>query len=157
MQVLVISDSHGRGEIVDRIIRRHKDARHIFFLGDKVSDIEDFRYEYTDKTFHIVSGNCDFVSEYPSFDMVKLEKTDILFCHGHSFDVKSSLSRITAFAENSGCKLALYGHTHIPAIDFKGGVTLVNPGSVSKGRVTKNTYAIVDITEKEIYPKILEV
>ncbi|MBQ2316107.1 MAG: metallophosphoesterase family protein [Clostridia bacterium] len=65
MRLLVISDSHKRGDLVDRIICREKEARHVFFLGDVVSDIEDFVYEYTDRIFHIVSGNCDFFRNFP--------------------------------------------------------------------------------------------
>ena len=40
MRLLIISDSHGRHEIADRIIGENKDAEHIFFLGDKTEDIE---------------------------------------------------------------------------------------------------------------------
>ena len=65
MRIAVISDSHGRGSIVDRILRRERNADAIVFLGDVTSDIEDFTYEYTDKKFYIVSGNCDRFSRYP--------------------------------------------------------------------------------------------
>lgn len=156
MQILVLSDSHGHGELIDRVIRKYSDIKHIFFLGDTVRDIEDFVYEYPDKKLQIVSGNCDFINGYPSYDIVRLEDTDILYCHGHGFDVKSSLTRLVEFSENVGAKLSLYGHTHIPSVEFINGITLVNPGSIARGRNSKNTFAIVDVTKKGIVPQILE-
>ena len=46
MRIVVISDSHGRGSVVDGIIRREKDAEVIIFLGDVTTDIEDFTYDH---------------------------------------------------------------------------------------------------------------
>ena len=54
MRIVVISDSHGNGVIVDRILRREQDADAVIFLGDVTSDIEDFTYEYDLKKFYIV-------------------------------------------------------------------------------------------------------
>lgn len=45
MRITVISDSHGRGSVVDRIIRRESNSQAVIFLGDVTNDIEDFVYE----------------------------------------------------------------------------------------------------------------
>lgn len=157
MKLLVISDSHKGGEVVDRIIRRQTDAKHIFFLGDHADDIDDLRYVYTDRNFYILSGNCDFFSSYPNVSMEKIAGHSILYAHGHTFGVKEGLNNLCEAAKSRGCDIVLYGHTHIPDITYKDGMYLINPGSCTKPRNSKPTYALIDISEKGIMPSIVEV
>lgn len=72
MRIVVISDSHRRSGNIKKILDAQQSARHIFFLGDVTGDIEDLIRLYPDKTFHIVSGNCDFFSSYPSSDIANI-------------------------------------------------------------------------------------
>ena len=155
MRVVIISDSHGYGSIVDRIIRREKNADIFVFLGDVTSDIEDLTYEYTDKQFHIVSGNCDMFSEYPYSKVVKIANTNIFITHGHTLGVKYSTAGLINAAKQSDCKIALYGHTHIPNIKYEDGIYIVNPGSCARSREGGNSYAAIDIKENGILPVII--
>jgi len=157
MRILIISDSHRKGYIVDRIIRSQPDARHIFFLGDLVGDIEDFTYEYTDRVFHIVSGNCDFVSEYPCSDIARVKNINIFYTHGHTLGVKGGTGRLCEYAKQRNCQIALYGHTHIPHISYSDGLYVVNPGSCAMSRQGQNSYAVIDITDNGIMPIIINV
>lgn len=158
MRIAVISDSHGSGTIVDRIIRREKDAQMIIFLGDVTSDIEDFIYEYTDKKFCIVSGNCDrFSSEYPYSAVVNAAGVNIFVTHGHTLGVKGGTGVLSNAARQSGCKIALYGHTHIPDIKYEDGLYIVNPGSCARSRDGGNSYAVIDIRDNGILPAIIRI
>ncbi len=157
MRLLVISDSHGHSGTVDRIISSHPEAKHIFFLGDVVRDIESAVYEYTDRVFHIVAGNCDGFCSFPNFDMVDIEGRGIYFTHGHTAFVKSGTQTLCDRAKNCGCEIALYGHTHISDIEYKNGLYVVNPGSCSRSRNGLDTYAVIDITKEKIIPAIMEV
>ena len=91
MRIVVISDSHRRKGVIDDILSAQPQAKHVFFLGDNVSDIEDYEFIYPDKKFHIVSGNCDGFSLYPVVAMEIVEGKKILFTHGHTFSVKYSI------------------------------------------------------------------
>ncbi len=157
MRIAVISDSHGRGSVVDSIIRRETEAEAIIFLGDITSDIEDFTYEYTDKKFYIVSGNCDRFSQYPFSDVIKLDDIKIFITHGHTLGVKSSLGNLIAAAKQQDCQLALYGHTHIPNIKYVDGLYIVNPGSCARSREGGNSYAVIDIRDNGILPTIVKI
>ena len=84
MRIVVISDSHRRSGNIKKILDAQQSARHIFFLGDVTGDIEDLIRLYPDKTFHIVSGNCDFFSSYPSSDIANIAGHGIFFTHGHT-------------------------------------------------------------------------
>lgn len=157
MRILVISDSHKRGDLVEKIIKLEPDARNIFFLGDVTSDIEDFIYLYTDRDFHIVSGNCDFSSSYRSSDIATVGNTRIFYTHGHTLGVKYGTERLKNTALDNNCTVALYGHTHISRISYDGGVYIVNPGSVSASRDSYNSYAVIDITDNGIMPIIKKI
>lgn len=157
MRMVVISDSHGRGQIVDRIIRREKAADIIVFLGDTTDDIEDFTYQYTDKRFCIVSGNCDFMPSYPYTAVIDACNIKIFVCHGHTLGVKGGTGALTTAARQQGCKIALYGHTHISNIKYEDGLYIVNPGSCARSREGGNSYAVIDIRDNGILPTIVRI
>lgn len=155
MRILVLSDSHGRASLIEKAIEKHKEAKHIFFLGDCVRDIEDMPFIYPDRTFHIVSGNCDYQSFYKSADTIKLGGVEILFTHGHPFFVKRGLDMLKARAKAEGAKLVLYGHTHISKTEYADGVYFVNPGSLYSSPCGSTGYAVIDIEPSGIMPVIL--
>lgn len=156
MRVIVISDSHRNTRIIDKILASQPSARHVFFLGDNVADIEDFDVLYPDKIFHTVSGNCDYFSVLPSVGVETVNSAKILYTHGHNFGVKSSIQHLLKTAKENNCQIALYGHTHIANTVYEDGVYIVNPGSCSCPRDGKPTYAVIDITDKGIMPIIIE-
>ena len=156
MRLLVISDTHGRAALIDRVLRREPEAKEVFFLGDVVRDIEEAALEHTDRNFHIVRGNCDYFSDYPLFDIVEYKKegVSVYFTHGHTHFVKSGTEDIINAAKGVGAKIALYGHTHIANIDYRDGVYIINSGSLALPRRGNPSYAVIDITEKGILPAI---
>lgn len=157
MKILVISDSHKNTSVLDKILLSEQTCSEVFFLGDVTDDIEDFRYIYPEKNFHIVSGNCDFYSFFPNVGLECIEGVNIIFTHGHTYNVKYGTESLLSAAIARNCKLALYGHTHIPSIDIKNGIFLVNPGSCSQSRGSGETYAVIDITNGKIYPEIKKI
>ena len=155
MRIAVISDSHGKGSIVYRIIRREAQAETVIFLGDVTNDIEDFTYEYTDKKFYIVSGNCDIFSNYPYSTVANIGGVNIFITHGHTLAVKGGTAALEKAARQSDCRIALYGHTHIPNIKYDNGLYIVNPGSCARARDGANSYAAIDIRDNGILPTII--
>ena len=154
MRLVVISDTHGRPSLIDRVLRRESEAREVFFLGDVVGDIKEVMPFFPDRNFRIVRGNCDFLCDYPLFDIIKYQKCSVYFTHGHTHSVKSGLDILSNAAKNAGADIALYGHTHISSIEYKDGVYLINCGSLASPRDGKNSYAVIDITERGILPAI---
>lgn len=157
MRIVVISDSHGRTGVIDKILSNQPDARHVFFLGDKVSDIEDFEFLYPKKTFHTVCGNCDYFSMVPAVGLENLNGVRILYTHGHTFNVKYGTQRLIEAAAQNNAQIVLYGHTHVSEILYEDGLYIVNPGSCSSPREGRASYAVIDITDSGIMPIIIEV
>lgn len=140
-----------------KIVKFHSDIKHVFFLGDIVSDIEAVKEQFPDRCYHIVRGNCDFSCPYPGESTEIIENTRIFFCHGNRHGVKHTLEYIKAAARENNCTLALFGHTHCSLTAYDDGLYLVNPGSLAFSRDGKNSYAVIDITKNGIMPSILTV
>ena len=158
MRILVISDSHRRTDVIDKIIESQPDARHIFFLGDNAADIEDFEYIYPDRVFHAVCGNCDYASFLPAVGLEVIGGKRIFYTHGHTFSVKYGLTRLKEVAEQNNYDIVLFGHTHVSQVLYEDGIYFVNPGSCSSARDgRKNSYAVIDIEENGVLPTIIEI
>ncbi len=155
MRIMVFSDSHGRGSRIETAIYEHPEAKHIFFLGDKLSDIEDIKDCYPDRTFYTVPGNCDFAYSVPQTKSVCLGGKKIIYTHGHEFSVKSGVERLESYSRSAGAQLVLYGHTHVADSRYSDGLYLVNPGSIGKGG--SESYAIVDLEPSGIMANIIKI
>lgn len=156
MRVLVFSDSHGFNSPLETAIDSHPDIEHIIFLGDGVAGVEDIRRFYN-KKFYLVRGNCDFACDLPLIDTLVLNGKKIIFTHGHTLDVKYTTERLFEFAKQNNANIILFGHTHIAHSEYNDGVYIINPGSVSRSRNGKNSYAIIDILENGIMPNIIKI
>ena len=147
MRILVISDSHKRTGVIDKILSVQQSAKYVFFLGDNVDDLEDFEILYPDKIFFKVCGNCDYFSTAPTVGFEVLNGVRIFYTHGHTFNVKSGTERLLQKAREENYNIVLYGHTHIAKTLYADGIHIVNPGSCSSPREGKPSYAVIDITE----------
>lgn len=136
MKVLVFSDSHGRKELVDRMLSKEPDCKEVIFLGDGLSDIEWAQEFYPEKRFTVVKGNNDrsynvSTEAYRYFDGVTVFAT-----HGDKIDVRTTLFYLYKKAASVNASLALYGHTHVAksVTEATSGVTAVNPGALCDGK-----------------------
>ena len=68
------------------------------------------------------------------------------------YEVKYGLSNLVAAAEERGAQIALFGHTHQAMTEYRGGLYLMNPGSLSG---PSGTYGIIDLTPAGIVTNIL--
>ena len=155
MRILVLSDLHRRRSNFEKAVEAQPDAKHVLFLGDGVDDAEELASFYPDKTFYLLSGNCDFSSKFPSTLRLKLGGVNILATHGHLFNVKTDTSRLFESAKNEDIKIALYGHTHIPKVEYKDGIYLVCPGALGASFGNAG-YAVIDITDSGIMPVLIK-
>ncbi len=146
------SDSHGSADKLERVILSQPSAKHIIFLGDGVREIETLSLIYDDRTFHIVSGNCDLYSDYPYVNLVTIAEKRILFMHGHTSGVKHSLGAAVQEAKIVNADVLLYGHTHAAHTEYRDGLYIMNPGSVSRPRdSSRGSYGYIDIVDGKIF------
>ena len=151
--VIVVSDSHGNRRAFEELDTIFGESDYIFHLGDTSSDGGVIRSKYPDKTF-LVNGNCDPVKLGEDELTIEVEGVKIFLCHGHLYSVKSTLLRLAREAKAQGCKLALYGHTHSAREDEIDGVTLLNPGNLSRYGKKSYLYIVINgdkFTHKVVY------
>lgn len=147
MDILVLSDSHGA---VAPMVRAVGLARPdlILHLGDCWRDGERLRDRFPDIPLEQVPGNCDFLSDAPTEQLLVLGGKRILMCHGHTYRVKTSLLLAGFAAEEQQLDLFLFGHTHRPLVDRRGRTLFLNPGSI--GDAVRPSYATVTIRDGQL-------
>lgn len=150
MKVLVFSDSHGRMlEMYDAIARENPDA--VIHLGDCYEDAHELQYSEPDLPVYAVRGNNDWGMEVPDHRLIRLADVPIYLTHGHREGVSfTSSGRVPAHAAEQGCRMALFGHTHIVYHEIENGITVVNPGSISLPRMGTASYAVILLDDGQI-------
>ena len=144
MKLLVFSDSHGRKELVDRMLSKESACKEIIFLGDGAKEVDWIENFYPEKHFTCVRGNNDWYSQLNGEAYKYFDGITIFACHGDYYNVRTTLSALCKKAASVNAPLALYGHTHVPKVtkDPSTGVTAVNPGALCDGK-----YCVIEISK----------
>lgn len=130
MRVLVVSDVHGKLNLLREAIEAQPTARDVIFLGDGLRQVEDVMELYPDRTFYTVPGNCDFGAKGIPIRQETFGGKRFYFTHGHLHGVKSGLYRLDLAAREAEADIALFGHTHVAYEEYADGLYLFNPGSL---------------------------
>ena len=143
MELLCLSDSHGRANNILRVLERQiKKPDGIIFLGDGLRDL--MYCDFGNIPVYSVRGNCDtglfFGDVYADEErIIELNGKRIMLTHGHKYGVKNGLSRLIYAAAERCADIVVFGHTHIPLeiyIDkdnsdiLEKPLYIMNPGSV---------------------------
>ena len=147
-KVLVISDTHGRTDNLDKILPLVKPLDQLIHLGDVGRDVE-----YIEVTAEcpccFVSGNNDFYSTLPRERLITLNGVPVFLTHGHYYYVNSRKDFVRSAAIQRGARIALFGHTHVPYLEEDNTILVANPGSLSLPRQEDHcpTYMLLYIAE----------
>lgn len=153
MQIIVTSDSHGRGELLHEIENWYPHAELYINCGD----LEENPLNYPHWLF--VRGNNDFVfgsDVMPEERIINVEGHKILICHSHRFSYYKREEQLAKYAMSQGCDIVLYGHTHIASVSIIHGVVIVNPGSLWMSRNGKSpSFAVLNIQGSNVEANII--
>ena len=146
MKLLVLSDSHGYIKPMQAAVDKEAPDM-IIHLGDNARDCIQLQKHCPDIPIKSMNGNCDPWdpgSERESY--ISIGGVRMLLTHGDGFGVKMSLARLVNTALYSNCRIALFGHTHIPYCEEVSGLILLNPGSIRDS----GSYAILHVEDEQI-------
>ncbi len=148
MNILVISDSHGKTNLVFQLLQKlHSQLDYVIHLGDCFSDIEYYTTIFTDLIFVTVTGNCDYFYQDNLSQIITIENTRIFVTHGHKYKVKTGLEQLRRAALEVNANICLFGHTHCGEVTRSGDILFFNPGSLAFPRDgCKPTYGLIDIS-----------
>ncbi len=146
MKIMFLADLHGSVYYAKKVLRifREIEADYLWLLGDILysggwTEPRDYNPRETARLLNqsasqivAVRGNCDCdadisVLSFPAmatYSYVIMEERRFFLTHGHLYD-DSSIAYL-----NAG-DVFLYGHTHRVQAEKKGGVFVINPGSIS--------------------------
>lgn len=152
MRIGVISDSHGKVNMVKQAILEMGNIDALLHAGDSEQDFNPEEYPFP---VYVVRGNCDDDFSLKEEQVISLADRKILLTHGHHYDYTKKISKLKAAAQREGADVVVFGHTHVPFNQVEDGILFLNPGSLAKPRVTKTkSYAVLTVDSGNISAEI---
>ena len=147
MKITVISDSHRNDRRLKNAVDANRDSDLFIHLGDGLDEVWRLAETEPKLNFVFVMGNCDRHS-YVEENIIEAAGQRIFYTHGHYYGVRSGIKDIVKRCSELKCGILLYGHTHIPKIEYISGIHVMNPGSISTPRGgSRPSYGVVTISE----------
>lgn len=153
MRAIVLSDSHGNTASLERAIASvgEKNIDMIIHLGDIARDVDYLEMMYYPIKVVSVVGNNDFLRSGDHERVITFDNHKIFICHGHTLGVNYGTEKLEALARQKGCEAAFFGHTHQPMMKkCDDGLIVLNPGSVSRPRGGRASFAILETDEGKL-------
>ncbi|HHU91581.1 MAG TPA: phosphodiesterase [Halanaerobiaceae bacterium] len=173
MKIAVISDSHGSLEAWEKAEKYFNDTDLVLHAGDilyhgsrnplpagyNTIALTEKINEATKESYNLlaVQGNVDslvdnWVLPYPlpGYAIYDNKGFRIVIYHGHQHE---TLEERLDFGRRFGADLVVFGHTHLPLLEEKDGVILLNPGSIAlpKQEPSVPTMAMIEDNEIRIF------
>ena len=137
MKILIVSDSHGDYESLDRLYKIYPNMDLYLHAGDSEQD------EFSLQPFVSVRGNCDHYYDFPNFMVIPTPKGNIYVQHT-PYVSKSVISKHNA-------KIVIHGHTHTRRNEKINDILFINPGAISYARDKyEGSYAILTIEKDKL-------
>ena len=156
MRAIVVSDSHNDTASLERAIDSQGKLDLIIHLGDIARDVDYIESCYYPVKVVSVLGNNDY--RYEDYErVIDFDGHKIFICHGHTQSVSSGYERLEATARSKECEAALFGHTHRSVLEKReDGFMILNPGSVSKPRGCKPSFAVLETENGKLKAVIVD-
>ena len=148
MKILVVSDTHGKDEMLEQTLDKELPVDMLIHCGD-VEGREFFIEAIAECPCCIIAGNNDFFSDLNREEELEICGHKVLVTHGHMYGVSMDIAGVIDEAVSRNCDIVLGGHTHKPAIYRRNGVLAVNPGSLSYPRQNgrRPSYAVLTMQQ----------
>ena len=133
MKVLIVSDTHGMDENLEKVVKKESPIDALIHCGDGEGH-EGYISAMAGCDIYMVRGNNDFFSDLSRELEFELDGNKIFLTHGHNYGVSMDTEYITDEGRARKADIVMYGHTHKPSIIQEDDITVLNPGSLSYPR-----------------------
>lgn len=179
MKLMFASDIHGSLPAAERVLSlfAQSGAQWLVILGDMLNHgprnalPEGYAPAQVAEALNTVAGriiavrgNCDsevdqMLLQFPitaPWQQVLLEKTRLFLTHGHLFNPDNLPALVAG-------DVLVYGHTHIPVAEKRGGIYYFNPGSVSipkggypasYGMLDENMLSVIALNDQQVIAQV---
>lgn len=150
-KILIVSDTHRQNTNLAKVITSIGKLDLLIHLGDAEGS-EDYIEATAGCPCEILAGNSDFFSSLDREKTIDIGKYTAFLTHGNGYYVSLNTDTIMEEAASRKVDIVMYGHTHKPSIEIKGGITALNPGSLSYPRQEgrRPSYIIMELDENGI-------
>ncbi|MDM5249646.1 metallophosphoesterase [Lysinibacillus sp. G4S2] len=144
MQILVMSDTHGDSNVIEKVRDFYPNVDTFIHCGDSELPFSHKALDGMKK----VRGNCDIDQAFPDEAVFDIGNVTVFLTHGHLFNVKTSILSLSYRAKEVDAQIACFGHSHILGAEMIEDVLFLNPGSLLKPRGRKEkSFALVEIED----------
>ncbi|AWE08244.1 YfcE family phosphodiesterase [Lysinibacillus sp. 2017] len=144
MKLLVMSDTHGDVEVIERVKGYHPDAAKMIHCGDSELPYNHSAMQGLER----VKGNCDHDSNYLEEIVFQVGEERVYVTHGHLYEVKTSPMKLVYRAKELGATIVCFGHSHILGAEYIDDIFFVNPGSLLKPRrIKEKSFVTITISK----------
>lgn len=144
MQILVMSDTHGDSDVIEKVRGFYPKVDTFIHCGDSELPFSHKALDGMKK----VRGNCDIDQAFPDEAVFDIEDVTVFLTHGHLYNVKTSILSLSYRAKEVDAQIVCFGHSHILAAEMIEDVLFLNPGSLLKPRGRKEkSFALVEIED----------
>jgi putative phosphoesterase len=147
VHVLVVSDTHigpARRRVLPPALLEHAGEADLILHGGDVTDPDVLLELGAYAPVHAVRGNCDPLELSAPEDLVAVlagMRIGMLHDPGPEDGRRRRLR-----ARFPGCRVVIFGHTHMPVCDDEHGLLLLNPGSpTERRRAPEHSFAWLDL------------
>ncbi len=148
MRILIVSDTHRQNKNYLKALGKVEPVDMVIHCGD----VEGSEYVISESArcpVEMVAGNNDYFSELPREKEFEIGKYRVWLTHGHNYYVAMGNETLKEEARARGVDIVMFGHTHKPVVDTSGGLTVINPGSLTYPRQSNRrpSYILMELDE----------
>lgn len=158
MEIAVLSDTHLRaGRTLPRFVWEHLTHVDLIIHAGDLTHMGLIEELACVAPVRAVRGNCDgWDIVLPDRDIVECESLRIGIIHGNAGRGKSTPERALNAFKDSPVDLIVFGHSHIPFMEWRNGILMFNPGSpTDKRREPQYSFGLLDIRQGKVQAKHL--
>lgn len=155
MLVVVVGDTHGRCDRIQKEIQSLSGVAFLLHTGDHYQDGKALIRKLKIKG-HSVVGNCDRRDDGAKEMVLEVEGHRILLTHGHLQKVKHTMNNLYYKAREGRFDIVVFGHTHVPYLEKVEGIWFMNPGSPTYPRGSRPTYGLMELKPGKAELRIIE-
>lgn len=129
MKIGITGDSHGSKQALRQVLQAVPPVEYWFHTGDYS---QDGRFLVAESRLPLlaVGGNTDPSEGKANIDeFITLEGQRIWLTHGHRYLHGQQVAELAWWARKLEADIVVFGHTHVPLVQWFGEVLLINPGS----------------------------
>ncbi|ADL12043.1 metallophosphoesterase family protein [Acetohalobium arabaticum] len=148
MKILCTSDTHGNTEKLKEVVKSVEGIDILLHAGDHIGDVD--AIDQSEFDVFKVKGNCDRGVKGKSKEVITMEDKKILLTHGHQYEIKYGLQKLSYQAAEVEADIVVFGHTHRSLSLNEEGILYFNPGSITYPRDDSASCGILEIKDGKV-------